>query len=784
MLIKKRSYRFGDFELDTRARELLQNGQQVALAVVAFDCLAYLIEHRDRPVGRDELISAVWGRTDVSESTLAHTIVRLRQVLGDNGNDQHSIRTVPRLGFRWIADVEEESEVANTAAAMAPVQDVAPNAAPITAQLDSASSPASRRSLSSMRPRWGWLVAALLVGVSITAILATRPRSVPALSAPASAPAPAEPYTAWVMVAEVDASEDWAWLRLGLMDLVANRLRLGALPTLPSETALALSKQQASPSAAPDPRLGISLRVQPQVEQEDGMWRVRLAAYPEKGRVLHVEAQASDVLVAARQATDDLLIALGHAPPVDDHRSPADPEKLLQQLTAVRLAGHLPLAVELLQRAPPQWREQPEVALVAAKVDCDRGEREACEKRLAALLKQLPAAKNPVLRARVLTSVGWLHANRAEYDQADRALTEALGLLRGQNAPSVLGNVYSLRGWVRLTVSRLDEAVADLSQARLAFVRSGDIREIARTDQRLGVVAGRRGQPGTALALLRRSADRFEAVGAETDLAITLIATAEVQEHLLEFEQALATTDRFWSPQFARDWGRAICRAWVLAQNGRLQEAATMAEFILAESDPTEEAALHAEAHALLARIALLRGHWNEAVRLARTTATPILEDGDRREYLGNWIVLIRGLRGAGQTKAARREVELLRGWVGTTPDHWQRTGVALMEAEQDWSEGQREPALRHYADAMDSAEHLGVPEWLVAVGYSYAPALIASGQLEQAAVIGGRVGFWADQDMRAAWVQARLHEALGDAEAARAAQQVAMRLAGERRLP
>ncbi|MEJ1098244.1 MULTISPECIES: transcriptional regulator [unclassified Pseudoxanthomonas] len=780
-MIKKRCYRFGEFELDTRARELLQDGQPVALAMVAFDCLAYLIEHRDRPVGRDELISAVWGRTDVSESTLAHTIVRLRQVLGDNGNDQHSIRTVPRLGFRWIANVEEITEAADTVPAKAAVQDVAPT----DAQPSDARVREPRASLSSLHPRWRWLMAALLVVVSVTALLATRPRPVPAPAPPAAALAPAEPYTAWVMVAEVDASEGWAWLRLGLMDLVANRLRLGALPTLPSETALALSKQkQGSPGAAPDPRLGISLRVQPQVEHENGIWRVRLTAYPEKGSVLHVDAEARDVLVAAREATDDLLIALGHSPPVDDHRSPADPEKLLQQLTAARLAGHLPLAVELLQRAPPQWREQPEVALVAAKVDCDRGEREACEQRLAALLKQLPAEKNPVLRARVLTSVGWLHANRAEYDQADSVLTEALGLLRGQNAPGVLGNVYSLRGWVRLTVSRLDEAVADLSQARLAFVRSGDIREIARTDQRLGVVAGRRGQPGTALALLQRSADRFEAVGAETDLAITLIATAEVQEHLLEFEQALATTDRFWSPQFARDWGRAICRAWVLAQNGRLQEAAAMAEFILAEADSTEEAALHAEAHALLARIALLRGHSGEAVRLARIAATPVLEDGDRREYLGNWIVLIRGLRDAGHTKAARREVELLRAWVGATPDHWQRTGVELMEAEQDWNEGRREPALRHYADAMSSAEHLGVPEWLVAVGYSYAPALIASGQLEQATVIGGRIGFWTDQDMRAAWVQARLHQALGDEKAAQAAQLVAKRLAGERRLP
>jgi len=773
MSIRKTSYRFGSFELNTHARELLQDGRPVALAVVALDCLAYLIEHRDRPVGRDELISAVWGRTDVSESTLAHTIVRLRQLLGDSGNDQHSIRTVPRLGFRWVADVAiEETEVAAAvAAAKEPISDAGPTDTPLR-------KPRWQPLL--LRPRWLWPIAALLVAVSFIVLFATRPPPIPI---PAT---PTEPYTAWVMPAEINASEDWAWLRLGLMDLVANRLRLGALATVPSETALALSTKwkQGAPGVASDPRLGISLRVQPRVERIDGAWRVSLAAYPNEGRVLRAEAQAKDILVAARQATDDLLVALGHAPPLDGGRSPADPEKLLQQVAAARLAGRLPQALELLQRAPAQWLQQPEVALVAARVDCDRGEREACEQRLNVLLKQLPAEKNPVLRARILTSVAWLHANRAEYDQAERVLSQALALLRGQNAPGVLGNVYSLRGWVRLTLSRLDVAVADLGQARLAFVRSGDIREIARTDQRLGVVAGRRGQSGAALALLQRAADRFEAVGAESDLAITLIATAEIQENLLEFEQALATTDRFWSPQFTRDWGRSICRAWALAQNGRLREAATLAEWILAETDATEEVALRAEAQALLARIALQQGQAEDAVRLAQQVIKPVLEEGDRREYLGNQMVLIRGLRSLGRLDAARREVERLRAWVDAAPDDWLRTGALLMEAEQYLDDGRLEPGLRRYAEAMASAERLGVPEWLVAVGYSYAPALIEVRRLDQAGVIGGRIGAWADQDMRAAWVQARLHQALGDVEAGRAAQQRARRLAGERRLP
>ncbi|MBT2748733.1 MULTISPECIES: winged helix-turn-helix domain-containing protein [unclassified Lysobacter] len=771
MSIRKKSYRFGGFELNTHTRELLRDDRPVALAVVALDCLAYLIEHRDRPVSRDELISAVWGRTDVSESTLAHTIVRLRQVLGDSGSDQHSIRTVPRLGFRWVADVaiEETDVAAAVATAKEPISDAEPDC----------TQPRNPRQ-QPPRSRWLWPMAALLVAVSFIVVFATR-------SPPTPSPTPpAEPYTAWVMPAEIDASEDWAWLRLGLMDLVANRLRLGALATVPSETALALSThwKQDPARAAADPRLGISLRVQPRVERIGNAWRVSLAAYPNEGRVLRAQAQADDVLVAARLATDDLLVALGHAPPIDGGRAPADPEKLLQQVAAARLAGRLPLALELLQRAPAQWRRQPGVALIAARVDCDRGDREACERRLNALLKQLPADKNPVLRARVLTSVAWLHANRAEYDLAERVLTEALALLRGHNAPDALGNIYSLRGWVRLTLSRLDEAVADLGQARLAFVRSGDIREIARTDQRLGVVAGRRGQSGTALALLQRAAGRFEAVGAQSDLANTLIATAEIQENLLEFEQALATTDRFWSPQFTRDWGRSICRAWVLAQNGRLREASTLAELILAEADPIEEVALRTEAQALLARIALQRGLADDAVRLAQQVAAPVLEEGDRREYLSNQMVLIRGLRSLGRLDAARREVERLRAWTDAAPDDWLRTGALLMEAEQDLAEGRLEPALRRYAEAMASAEHLGVPEWLVAVGYSYAPALIEADRLDQAGVIGGRIGAWADQDMRAAWVQARLHQALGDVEAGRAAEQRARRLAGERRLP
>ncbi|HJU39879.1 MAG TPA: winged helix-turn-helix domain-containing protein, partial [Tahibacter sp.] len=111
-------YRFGAFRLDPQARELTENGARVNLRISTIDCLIHLVRHRDRPVGRDELASAVWGRVDVSEVSLTHAIMSLRRTLGDTGNEQRAIRTVPRVGYRWVLDgtVEETPDAAPVAA--------------------------------------------------------------------------------------------------------------------------------------------------------------------------------------------------------------------------------------------------------------------------------------------------------------------------------------------------------------------------------------------------------------------------------------------------------------------------------------------------------------------------------------------------------------------------------------------------------------------------------------------------------------------------------------------
>jgi DNA-binding winged helix-turn-helix (wHTH) protein len=99
------AWRFGEFVLDRATRELRRGGKRVSLSAKAFDCIAYLIEQRGRAVGRDELIAAVWGRVDVSDSVLSQTVLYARRALEDTGREQHAIRTVVGFGYHWVAPI-------------------------------------------------------------------------------------------------------------------------------------------------------------------------------------------------------------------------------------------------------------------------------------------------------------------------------------------------------------------------------------------------------------------------------------------------------------------------------------------------------------------------------------------------------------------------------------------------------------------------------------------------------------------------------------------------------
>lgn len=102
---------FRDFEVRTDERRLLRGAEALPLGARAFDLLVALIAHRDRVVGKDELLSLVWPGLVVEENNLTVQISALRKVLGAN-----AIATVPGRGYRLTLPVAADPEP-NAAAA-------------------------------------------------------------------------------------------------------------------------------------------------------------------------------------------------------------------------------------------------------------------------------------------------------------------------------------------------------------------------------------------------------------------------------------------------------------------------------------------------------------------------------------------------------------------------------------------------------------------------------------------------------------------------------------------
>jgi len=101
-------YLFEDFALDTDRRELRRGGSLVSIEPRVFDLLAHVIENRGRVVSRDDLLAAVWDGRVVSESALTTCINAARTAIGDSGEQQRLIKTLPRKGIRFVGAVREE----------------------------------------------------------------------------------------------------------------------------------------------------------------------------------------------------------------------------------------------------------------------------------------------------------------------------------------------------------------------------------------------------------------------------------------------------------------------------------------------------------------------------------------------------------------------------------------------------------------------------------------------------------------------------------------------------
>ena len=96
-------YKFGNFELIPDELQLLLHGKPIQLTPKVYETLLVLVENSGHVMSKDELMERVWGDTVVEESNLAQNISTLRKALNDD--QQQFIQTVPKRGYRFVAEV-------------------------------------------------------------------------------------------------------------------------------------------------------------------------------------------------------------------------------------------------------------------------------------------------------------------------------------------------------------------------------------------------------------------------------------------------------------------------------------------------------------------------------------------------------------------------------------------------------------------------------------------------------------------------------------------------------
>lgn len=777
-------YRFGAFRLDPARLELRRDGALIEVSPRVFAGLVHLVEQRERAVTRAELIAAAWRRDNVSETQLFQLILRARRAIDDDAEQQRYIRTIVGYGYRWVAATEVDGDGASQPTpTIAPATTVDPDRtdAVLAEQLPAiATAPAAAPAAQ----RWSMLPIAM-VGALVVCVLAAGIGGY--LHAPETSPVAHDASVQTtgqrryaVLPFSVEPADGLAWVRLGGMDLLGDRLARAGLGVQPAEVTLGLIAASADPAQRLRADGGVDIVVDGAVARQGSAWAVTLTA-TSAAAPIRIVATDADLMTALQQAGDRLLTALGRAPP--PRSLGADLAALLQQARAALLEDDAPRAQALLEAAPPTLRDDPEIGLLAARVEARLGRFEPAIERATQLLDLASGADDPYLRMRLLITRG---AARIPLDQAESARADfdaALAVPGAATFPHTLGEATLGRGITASMRADTAAALADLGRARVLLDQSGDALGVARVDLSWAVLDAGRGAFAEAGPRFERAARAFEALGAQRPLKSALIGLQDVQLDLLELRAAMATNERAWAittagndPLLRRVLG--LQRARSLFAVGRLRELHALLQTLAAGNLDYLAASRDEERLRLLeVELALAEGRSDEARHAALGLPTERLAGGGD-DVLRARAALTRQRALGGDGAAIAESTDGSPGSRHASP--YRR----LADAERAAHRGDAGAADAAYRRALAEADAIGLPSTIAVVVASYVPFLLEAGRVAEAAELAGRVGTWAEEDYDSAVVRLRVAHALGALSAWQAALDAARRTAGERRLP
>ena len=632
-------YRFGDFTLTASTRELKRGDTPVAISPRAFDCLAYLIEHRDRAVGKDELVAAIWERVDVSDTQLGQTVLRARRAVNDDGQAQnvitHGVALRLSLGRRCRdrrATIDLARDRVARIPSRTPTRDErchSASAAPTTNDARHRSRRIDRSAGSRLRSRFGRDRDRRGHPVDIARAARRTRRSL------ATAP-----YgSAVVLPLRVASPTSDAWLRLGAMDLVAERLRAGGLAVPPSENTVALL--QNLPDGSDADRRDPPRRA----ERADRQRRHRARRHHVARRIARRRRRRHDAdrrivrqpMRSPRRAMQPLRLLgrLGRARPPDPPY--ATRRRRAARARAGRDAGQRSGRVRARSSIsdPDLAHAEPELGYRLAMVDFRAGEYARAEASLTSLLVRARRERSGQhrFRARVLDGRGAVRIRQDNYAGAEKRLRRRAGACcRIATTPPKLGRALTGRGVSRSMRRDFAPALADLGQARVQLEEAGDTLAIARVDTDQAALEMNRDRPQAALGYLESAAAVFERYGAINELMETLESIVSNHIVLLQPADSARRERSQLGARRARDrsepapQSRRGSRRGVPAL-GRLRDAGALLS-TLPDDAPDANAFVARRLHALRARLALAQGdNANAAAEAKRALALPAPSD-------------------------------------------------------------------------------------------------------------------------------------------------------------
>lgn len=782
-------YRFGEFELDTASRELRRSGEAIELTIKAFSCVLYLIENRNRAVDRDELMLAVWGHVHLTESVLGQAIRHARQALSDSGEDQRVIKTVRGFGYRWVAPV-------NSSGSEAPA-DSAHRAAPAIAQPSTAS---RWRAYRLLLP----LAATLAALIAIAGALRSHPKSIPAAvtADTRSTQAAAETIVLLLPVGGADGPDN-AWIRLGVMDFIANRLRAAGQPMVPTDTVIMLLHGS---NATPRPSDLLALTdatrarivLEAQAEAHGHAWRVSLRSLGDMHPSLAAVGDGEDILTAARQAADRLAIALGRIPAAEPNEALAL-TSLVQQIHAAMLAQKPDLAQQLIQNASPGLQATPEIRYQIGRNAVYNRDLATAQTTFEALVEEVPAKRDPLLRARVLNGLGATFELHDDLERAERMYAEGARLLEQHQAPDTqdtLGSLWLNLGNIAQERRNFELARERMARARRLFESTGDAGLLAELELDLGVMDAREENYAEASHRFERAAALHAKIQNVSGELTSLSYAVETQLELLNPGAAAAVEPRMRELLSQATQPLLLVRAKLslsnlLRANGHeLAANALMNDVLAATESKADLATLRREA--LITRVEQTA---NRDTIVAEQTAGDVIQqladdsDGIEASIRANaWRILVHADIAHGNLDAAGKAAESMMAWSRTAPMPSTRIYAALAEAELAAARGQRERADAAYERALTYADESRIPQRLLRVVESYVGWLLdqADPRVREDRVLRAveRIAEYADRDYGAAMVRLRVYRALGPPAAGKSALEGAKTLAGERPVP